>query len=167
MKRRAALLAGKRALSIRRAQFADIPAILRLIERAIESGCRHHYDERQRRSVFFGYASTMFIEAQAPFETRLIELDGRLAGTAQLDPRSGLLRALFVDAGLQGQGIGRTLLDAIESCARANNCRRVYGAMSLNAVPFYRQAGFREERGPQTFRGLQAQVPVLWMEKPL
>lgn len=154
-------------MSTRTARFEDVPAILRLIERAIERGCRDHYDELQRRSVYLCYASSLFIDALGPFETLVCERADRLVGAAQVDLRAAVLRALFVDAELQGLGIGRTLLAVVESHARAAGCRQIGGAMSLNAVPFYRRAGFRVQAGPQEIHGAYAPVPVQWMVKPL
>jgi N-acetylglutamate synthase-like GNAT family acetyltransferase len=148
MKQRELLSAGAPSMSIRFARFEDVSGILRLIERAIEHGCRDDYDERQRRSVYLGYASSLFIEALGPFETLVAEMGGCLVGATQLDPRTGVLRALFVDAGLQGQGVGHALLVAIEARARAAHCERLCGAMSLNAVGFYGRAGFRAQGGP-------------------
>jgi len=153
--------------SIRLARFEDVSGMLRLIERSLEHGCRNDYDERQRRSIYLGYASSLFIEALGPFETLVAEIGGRLVGVTQIDPRTGLLRALFVDAGFQGQGVGKALLAAIESRARAAHCERLCGAMSLNAVEFYRRAGFRARGGPERLRGTATWVPVLWMDKLL
>ena len=167
MKQRELLPAGAPPMSIRFARFEDVSGILRLIERAIEHGCRDDYDERQRRSVFVGYASSLFIEALGPFETLVAEIGGRLVGATQLDPRKGLLRALFVDAGFQGQGVGHALLSAIESRARAAHCERLCGAMSLNAVEFYRRAGYRARGGPEGLRGATTWAPVQWMDKLL
>jgi GNAT superfamily N-acetyltransferase len=161
------LAAGTEKVSTRTARFEDVPGILRLIDRAIEHGCCNHYDERQRRSVYLGYASSLFIEALGPFETLVCERDHRLVGAAQIDLRGCLLRALFVDAELQGQGIGRALLSVVESHARAAGCPQLGGAMSLNAVSFYRRAGFRVQVGPQKIHGAYAPVPVQWMVKTL
>ena len=167
MKQREPLPVGAPSVSLRFARFEDLSGILRLIERAIEHGCRDHYDERQRRSVYRAYASSMFIEALGPFETVVAEIGGRLVGAAQIDPRSGLLRALFADAGFQGQGVGRALLGAMESRARAAHCERLFGAMSLNAVEFYRRAGFRAEGEPELVGGTPIRLRVLWMDKIL
>ena len=167
MKQRKLLPVGVPSMSIRFARFEDVSGILRLIERALEHGCRDVYDQRQRRSVYLGYAPSLFIEALGPFETLLAEIGGRLVGATQIDPRTGLLRALFVDSGFQGQGTGHALLGAIESRARATHCERLFGAMSLNAVGFYGRAGFRARGGPEGLRGAQTWVPVLWMEKLL
>ena len=167
MKQRELLPVGAPSLSIRFARFEDVSGILRVIERALEHGCRDVYDERQRRSVYLGYASSLFIEALGPFETLVAEIGGRLVGATQLDPRMGLLRALFVDTGFERQGVGHALLHAIESRARAARRERLCGAMSLNAVEFYRRAGFRARGGPEGLRGARTWVPVLWMDKLL
>jgi putative acetyltransferase len=159
------------ALRFRRARFEDVPAALRLCERAIEVGCRGHYDPRQRRAVFLGYATSMFVEVLAPFETLVAELghrrDARLVGIAQLDPADGRLRALFVDGQQQGHGHGAALLAEIEQLARARRLPRLRGAMSLNAVPFYARAGFVPS-GPITpLGGRQPLVPIQPMAKLL
>jgi putative acetyltransferase len=161
------LAKGASPVSIRIARFEDVAEILRLIERALEQGCGDVYDQRQRRAVYLAYASSLFIDALGPFATVVAVLGDRLVGAAQIDPGTGLLRALFVDGALQGQGLGRTLLADAEARARAAGCERMYGAMSLNAVAFYRRAGFRARSRVQHVLGGGVWVPVLWMEKPL
>jgi GNAT superfamily N-acetyltransferase len=154
-------------LFLRQARFEDVPQLLRLIEAAIEQGCRVHYDAAQRRAVYLGYASNLFIDALGPFETLVAEVAGRPIAVAQLDLAGEALRALFVDAAVQGRGLGRAMLAAVEARARAGGCARLGGAMSLNAVPFYRRAGFRPRGGPDRLRSAEVQVPVQWMEKAL
>jgi GNAT superfamily N-acetyltransferase len=167
MKQRELVPVGAPSLSMRRARFEDVSGILRLIERALEQGCRDVYDERQRRAVYLAYASSLFLEVLDPFQTLVAEMGGRLVGVAQIDPRADVLRALFVDDGVQGKGVGRALLAAVESRARAAHCERLCGAMSLNAVEFYRRAGYRARGEPQRLPRVATRVPVLWMEKPL
>jgi len=167
MRHRELVPAGAPPLSMRTARFEDVAGILRLIERAIEHGCREYYGETQRRAVYLGYASTLFIEALGVFETIVAEVDGRVAGAGQVDLAGGALRALFVDAPFQGQGVGRALLAAIEDRARAAGCTRLTGAMSLNAVSFYARAGFRPMGGPERLRRARGRVPVVWMQKRL
>src|SRR5262249_3222854 len=154
-------------LSVRAARFEDVSAILRLIEGAIAHGCQEHYDHAQQRAVYLVYASNMCVDAVGPFETAVAEIGGHIVAAAQLDVDGGALRALFVDAAIQGQGIGRALLAAVEARARAAGCSRLRGAMSLNAVSFYAQAGFRPRVGPARLRSADVEVPVVWMEKSL
>jgi len=154
-------------LSVSAARFEDVSAILRLIEAAIEHGCQDHYDPLQRRAVYLVYASNMFVDAVGPFETVVAEVGGQLAAVAQLDLDGGALRALFVDAAIQRQGIGRALLAAVEARARTAGCTRLRGAMSLNAVSFYAHAGFRPRGEPTWLHSAGLRVPIAWMEKAL
>jgi putative acetyltransferase len=167
MRRRQLARADAPTLSVRAARFEDVSPILRLIEDAIEHGCRDHYDRAQRRAVYQVYASNLFVDAVGPFDTLAAEIGGQLVAVAQLDLAAGALRALFVDAAVQGQGVGRALLAAVEARARAAGCARLRGAMSLNAGSFYAQAGFRPSGGPTRLLSAGLRVPVTWMEKSL
>jgi len=158
---------GAPGLSLRAVRFEDVPRVLELIEGAIDRGCRDHYDRAQRRAVYLGYASNLFVDAVGPFHSVVAEIGGRLAAVAQLDVDAGALRALFVDAAVQGRGLGRAMLAAVEARARAAGCTRLRGAMSLNAVPFYAAAGFRPLGRPERLRSAGVPVPVMWMEKSL
>lgn len=152
---------------MRRLRFEDVPAVLGLVRRAVEHGCRDHYDPVQRHAVYLSYAGNLFVEALGPFDTVVAEHEGRIVGVAQVDPTAERLRALFVDAGRQHHGVGRALLAAVETRARARGARRLHGAMSLNAVSFYLQAGFRPCRGPERLMSAQVAIPIVRMEKNL
>jgi ribosomal protein S18 acetylase RimI-like enzyme len=180
-------------LCLRRARFEDVSALLRLIEESIEHGCRHAYSEAQRRAVFLTYAECLFVDVVQPLDTIVIasgagglrptvpiaggmgpfqgpisdERQGRFLGMAQLDPTAGRLRALFVTPALQGRGLGRILLTAVERLARARGLRALEGAMSVNAVDFYRHAGFAARRGPEHLVRGGIVVPIIDMEKVL
>jgi GNAT superfamily N-acetyltransferase len=145
---------------VRAARFEDVSPILRLIDGAIERGCDDCYDRVQRRAVYLGYASNLFVDAVGPFQTLVAEIGGRLAAVAQLDVAAGVFRALFVDAADQGQGVGRALLAAVEARARAAGYARLRGAMSLNAVSFYAGAGYRPADGPARLLSAGVRVPV-------
>jgi putative acetyltransferase len=151
---------------IRTARFEDVPAILRVIDRAVDQACRHHYDRTQRRAVVLSYGRHLFVEALERFELVAADRDGRLVGAAQLDPADGRLRALFVDAPWQRSGIGGALLAEVEARAIRHGLRRLHGAMSLNAVPFYAKQGFQPCAGPTQLTG-RVSVPVVPMEKRL
>ena len=51
------------SLEIRAIRFEDVPEVLRLIHRAVERGCRHHYDPAQRGAVTVSYAQNLFVES--------------------------------------------------------------------------------------------------------
>ncbi|MES1204466.1 MAG: hypothetical protein ABUS79_00890, partial [Pseudomonadota bacterium] len=54
------------ALRTRAVRFEEVPEVLRLIQRAVEAGCRDHYDARQRRAVTASYAAALFVEIGGP-----------------------------------------------------------------------------------------------------
>lgn len=157
------------ALRLRRARFEDVPGVLRLIERAVERGCRNHYNPAQRRAVFLGYAQSLFIEVLERFDTVVAEAGpkARPVAMAQLDPVEQRLRALFVDDEAQGAGVGHWLLEHVAERARLRGCTRLHGAMSLNAVPFYTSAGFYRCAGAHRLQSAGIYVPVLPMERTL
>jgi GNAT superfamily N-acetyltransferase len=152
---------------VRRARFEEGAELLRLIEGAVEVGCRGHYSAAQRRAVFLTYAENIFIDLVQPVDTLVAEAQGGLLGLAQLDAACARLRGLFVAGGVQGMGIGRALLGAVESIARARGLSVIQGAMSLNATSFYTKAGFRPCSGSDHLIRGGVVVPVVPMEKRL
>jgi GNAT superfamily N-acetyltransferase len=152
-------------LEIRPVRFEDVPEILRLVARAVDRGCREHYDASQRAAVYASYAGALFLEWRGPYETVAAEAAGRIVAFAQLDPADGRLRALFVDGDLQRRGVGRAMLAEVEARAARRGCTRVHGAMSLNAVPFYERAGFRARGPAEALGSTSVPVPIVRMEK--
>jgi GNAT superfamily N-acetyltransferase len=154
-------------IGLRPASFEDGAAVLRVIEAALERGCRDHYTAAQQRAVFLTYAETIFIDLVQPLDSVVAEGGGAVLGFAQLDPGGARLRALFVAPWMQGRGLGRALLAIVERLAVARQLRRIQGAMSLNAVPFYLHAGFQRSSGPDRLMRNGVAVPIAPMEKTL
>jgi putative acetyltransferase len=162
-------------MTLRPPRFEELPEVLRLVRRSVAFGCRGHYTPQQRAAVFATYARALFVEALGPFESVVAERAGRLIGFAQVDTRTGRLRALFVDDDSQGRGVGKALLADVEARAARHGCPRLHGAMSLNAAPFYAAAGFRahDNGGPEVLEaasadgGTRVDVPIVRMEKRL
>jgi GNAT superfamily N-acetyltransferase len=158
-------LSRESSLELRPIRFEEVASILGLIERAIERGCREHYTPAQRKAVFLSYARRIFAEVPGPFESIVATREEAPLGFAQVDPAAGWLRALFVDAGVQHRGIGSQLLAEVERRTRQCGGRRLTGAMSLNAVPFYTLAGFRPLSGTDRLTSADVSVPIVPMEK--
>lgn len=83
------------------------------------------------------------------------ELDGRVAGLAHLhvsptiedDRPAAKLAALVVDEAHRGEGIGRTLVEAIEAEARTRGCVVLFlttASRREDAHDFYRRVGLEE-----------------------
>ena len=154
-------------LELRPLRFEEVAALLDLIERSVERGCRDHYTRVQRKAVFLTYARGLFADALGPFESVVAVREDVPVGFAQFDPAASRLRALFVDGEAQHLGVGKLLLAEIERRAERRGCKGICGAMSLNAVPFYTLAGFRPSGGPERLVSVGVSVPVVRMEKLL
>lgn len=88
------------------------------------------------------------IRANRPW---VAELDGRLAGFADLQP-SGYIDQFFVDAAFCGRGVGQALMRRLHEAALAAGIPELFSHVSLTAQPFFQYAGFYLER---------EQVPVV------
>jgi len=74
------------------------------------------------------------------------EEDERIAGFAALDAAAGEVTAVYVEPAAWRHGVGRGLLDAVETIARLRGVATARLDASLNAVAFYEAAGWRRER---------------------
>jgi GNAT superfamily N-acetyltransferase len=152
-------------LELRPIEREEVASIVDLIQRAIERGCREHYDSAQRHAVFLTCAQELFSETPGTFASIVVVRNDAPVGFTQFDPTTGRLRALFVDGDVQHLGIGTLLITAIERRVRLEGGKRLYGAMSLNAVAFYTLAGFRSLGGPERHTCAGVLVPLVRMEK--
>lgn len=90
-----------------------------------------------------------------------------IAGFAVLNCSEQALVALFVSPQHAGQGVGKALLAHLEAHARASGIDRLTLSASLNALPFYQQMGYVEQRRElfRTYSG--AMLDSVVMEKRL
>ncbi|WP_067794037.1 GNAT family N-acetyltransferase [Actinomadura formosensis] len=94
-------------------------------------------------------------------------LDGRLAGAARarFSDRTCLVGRLVVAPDLQGRGIGRRLLTALEdeAAGRADACVLFTGHLSEANLRLYRRLGYTETRRER----VAAHLTLVHMRKPL
>ncbi|HEX4440574.1 MAG TPA: GNAT family N-acetyltransferase [Thermoanaerobaculia bacterium] len=86
-----------------------------------------------------------------------------------LDPAvdAARIRAFFVHPGYARRGVGRAILDACLSAARAAGFRRVELAATLPGVPFYRAFGFAEREALEAPMPGGPGLPVVRMDRAL
>ncbi len=70
------------------------------------------------------------------------ESDGEIIGYGAIDLATAEIEAVFVAPRAMGSGLGLRLLHQLEDIARAGDVRALSLSASLNAVPFYRRAGY-------------------------
>lgn len=129
-------------LQLRRALPEDCAAIRDLFRTTIQTINVRDYDAAQIAVWSAGAdAETRWLDRIARQYFLLAERAGELAGFASLEP-DGYLDFLYVHHGMQGQGIARTLVQAIEAEARRLGLRELRSDVSITARPFFERHGF-------------------------
>ena len=122
-------------VEIRKARLTDIPALLELINSYAKGGIM--------------LPRTEFEMAENIRDFLIAIEDGRLVGCGALHyytPVSGEIRSLAVEPGLKTRGIGRMLVEALETEARENDLESLFAFTYVDG--FFRKLGFREsDRG--------------------
>jgi putative acetyltransferase len=129
-------------VSLRLATDDDRPGICTVHVRAIRETCCRSYSPEQL-SVWAGLLSPDSYSGVLKERVLVVATDeGAVVGFGQLNPDTGEVDAVYVLPDRQGEGIGRLLLADLEARARARGIRVLELSATLNAVPFYAQAGY-------------------------
>ena len=170
--------------TVRPAQPFDAEGISQVILAALHSSNAQDYPA----DVIARVASNFTPEAVLTLLARrvvLVAVQGEvIVATAALD--ANVVRSVFVNPALQGQGIGRLLMTEIELRARESGVTVLSVPSSLTAEPFYTKLGFHSVRdvyhgnertlvmekallsrhpiGPYRDRQQRTQVVALWQE---
>lgn len=129
---------------VRLAQPTDAEGISQVILAALHSSNALDYPA----DVIARVAASFTPDAVLALLTRRVVLvalqDRTIVATAALD--ASVVRSVFVDPALQGQGIGRLLMSEIELRAREAGVTVLSVPSSLTAEPFYTKLGFQTVR---------------------
>jgi GNAT superfamily N-acetyltransferase len=132
------------AAHIRPFEASDAASVSQLISTTLRTSNVRDYPEDflSRVEAFLTAKSLCHLAAERAI---FVAVDGEaIVGTASLG--AGQVHAVFVHPGRHGDGIGRRLMEAVESEARARGERRLVLYASLTAVPFYETSGWRAVR---------------------
>lgn len=138
-------------MNIRRADDADRHGIWTVHVRAIREVCSTSYSAEQIDSWAGLLSPDSYVAVLRDRVLVVAEDQSRIVGFGQLNPISNEIDAVYVQPGRQREGIGRSLLLAVEEAARAAGARNLRLTATLNAVAFYKRAGYVEE-GPTVHR---------------
>ena len=146
------------AIEIRPATLDDAEAICRVAIRTLRESNARDYpaDEIARLVAGFTPPRIAAFIASRPFYVAIV--DGAVVGTANLEGAEA--RAVFVDPDHQRQGVGASLMAAVEDLARARSVATLRVESSITAEAFYERLGYAvvgENRANRT----------ITMEKPL
>jgi len=152
-------------IEIRPARASDAPAISRVIISALHVSNARDYAPEVIERVEQSFSVERVAQLIDTRQVLVAERNRQLLGTASLDGE--VVRTVFIDPPMQGQGIGRLLMLAITRLAREQGIAELLVPSSLTARGFYQRLGFelqREvidgaERTLVMARRLQAEAP--------
>jgi len=84
--------------------------------------------------------------------TLIAEVNGQLAGFANLDEEGLNIDMVYTHKDFQGQGVATALVDRLEAQARKNGAIAISLAASITARPFFEQRGYRHIRDNEVER---------------
>jgi GNAT superfamily N-acetyltransferase len=173
--------------SLRLATTADADAVDALMKASAAALFPRVYDERQSASAV-RYVSVVDLDLLADGTYFVLEAGAELVacggwsrrdklytgghdeGDARLlDPATepARVRAMFVRADWTRRGLGRRILEACETAARAEGFTRLVLSATLAGVPLYRAYGFREIEPHEVVLPDGAAIECVLMEKPI
>lgn len=130
--------------AVRLAEAADAEAISQLILAALHSSNARDYPADVIARVAGNFTPDAVRELLKRRRVLVAVQDEAIVATASLD--GNVVRSVFVDPALQGQGIGRLLMIEIELRAREAGVTVLSVPSSLTAEPFYTKLGFHTVR---------------------
>ena len=136
---------------IRHGKPEEAKAIWDVRTRAIRGSCGSHYSPEDVDVWASAPMPDDYAETIEHTDFYVAECDGTIVGFGLLDPAESKVEAVFVCPEYGRRGIGRRLLIAIENTALEQGLTCLRLASSLNAVSFYRSAGY-EVRKQITFQ---------------
>lgn len=129
---------------IRKAQRDDVAAIWSTRRLAILHQCPGHYSAGQLNAWVGGQPGERFTEMVAA-SFYVSTFAGEVVGTGMLDLGKAEINAIFVHPVHMGQGVGRGLLQQLETIAIDQGLQSLALQSTLNAVGFYRRLGYEGE----------------------
>lgn len=156
-------------LNIRKAQQEDSQSV-RSVHIAAVTGIRTDlYSPEELEAWAVPKRLESYWESIRSKEFYVAEDDGVVIGFAVLNPEIDEVEAVYVSPGAGGRGVGRELLIKLEERARVIGLRVLRLNASLNAVPFYKKAGYvaQEQSKYRLSTGVEiACVPMLKLIDP-
>ncbi|UCJ17188.1 GNAT family N-acetyltransferase [Pseudomonas sp. MM211] len=127
-------------LHIRAACAADADAISEVIVQALRQSNALDYPPSVIERVACNFTPAAIVQLLAIRLVLVAEIENAIVGTASLDGE--VVRTVFVAPAVQGRGIGRALMCAIEQAALQAGVRRLSVPSSLTAQAFYVAQGY-------------------------
>jgi len=139
---------------IRNATSADAPAISRTILSALRESNVQDYSAEIIEQVAQSFSPSAILHLLSERQVLVATAGSHIVATASLD--NDIVRSVFVDPRYQGKGVGRHLMERIQSLAINAGLNRLRVPSSITAEGFYASLGFEKVR--DEFHGAERTV---------
>ena len=129
---------------IRIAINADAPAISRTIIKTLRESNAQDYSSKIIDQVTQSFSPQAILHLLTQRQVLVATIDSHIVATASLD--QDVIRSVFVDPSYQGKGIGRGLMEGIQSIAINAGLNLLRVPSSITAEGFYASLGFKKIR---------------------
>jgi len=131
-------------IQIQIAKDADAPAISKTIIKTLRESNAGDYPAEILDRVMESFSPSKILRLLAERQVLVAALDSQIVATASLD--RDVVRSVFVDPNFQGMGIGRQLMERIQSLAVGAGFELLRVPSSITAEGFYASLGFKKIR---------------------
>ena len=132
-------------ITIRRATQEDIESIWNVHIRAIQEACKSRYSSKEIEDWSQVLRPARYNQPIKRGSFFVAVDDNLIVGFGNLNQDSGEIEAVYVAPEYVGRGVGREILQVLESVARDLGLPILRLSSSLNAVQFYENAGYRRQ----------------------
>jgi putative acetyltransferase len=152
---------------IRRATDEDLQHVAAVHRASIMELCAQHYSVVQLAQWHDALRPGGYAALLATREFLVAEENGALLGFGVLDLNDSLINATYVSPKVTRRGVGRRLVQAMETIARQQGVTRLHLSSTLNAVPFYESLGYLQEGASSNRLPTGVKLPCVVMTKDL
>lgn len=127
---------------IRAAVASDAEEIAAVHVSAIREVCSQVYEPSQIQAWVSGKTPQGYLRAIAERLVFVALRQDQVVGFSEIAPKTGEIFAVYVRPDSLRQGVGGSLLQALETSAAEHALGRLHLHATLNAIPFYEAHGF-------------------------
>lgn len=132
--------------TIRRAREEDSEGIWRVHTRSIRKITSSHYTLEEIESWAGPPKPEHYVESIRNKEFYIAEEGSAVIGFGTLDHRQNEIEAVYVSPEVVRRGVGSAILRRLEGRAQELGLKSLKMDASLNAVPFYKSAGYEPQK---------------------
>jgi N-acetylglutamate synthase-like GNAT family acetyltransferase len=153
--------------TVRRAREDDSEGIWRIHVRAIRDIASSHYSPEEIEAWAGQRKPEHYLESIRSKEFYVAEEDGSVIAFGTLNNKGNEIEAVYVSPEVVRRGVGSAILQRLEERARDLGLKSLKMDASLNAVPFYRSAGYESQKGTKHRLASGVEIGCVLMTKEL